>query len=161
MHPSVPASLLIGLATIWSLFVVDMVVESGPSAGRTLVFVGHVLMRPGEPWGVWILAGLSAGAALGLGSALAYARGRRLEHRMAAELDARWEELSRRNVGLQARHASLRRRVSELRSHVTELTDRRDALVGELGDALVPATDADGERSVIDLAERRTKRRRR
>ena len=149
---------IVGLSAAWSAFVVEIVVESAPVGGRTISFLGHTLLTPNEPLGVWILTSFAATAALAMAVSVAYAWGRRLERRMAAELDARWAELSRRNVGLQARHAVLRRRVAELRSHVGELTDRRNALIGEVGDDVIGRRD-EGHRSVVDLASRRTKRR--
>lgn len=154
------AFLLLGLAIAWSTFVAAIVVESARVGGRTISLLGHTLLAPGEPLGVWILTTFAAAAGLALTCSLAFARGRRLERRMAAELDARLDELSRRNIGLQARQEMLRRRVSELRSRVGELTDRRDALLEEVGgDDVVGLMDGEAHGSVVDLASRRTKRR--
>jgi hypothetical protein len=151
---------MVGLSAAWSAFVVKIVAESARVGGRTISFLGHTLLEPGEPLGVWILASFSAVAALATAASIAYMWGRRLERRMTAELDARWAEVSRRNVDLQARHAVLRRRVAELRSHVGELTDRRNALIAEVGDdGGAPGPDVDGHRSVVDLASRRPNRR--
>jgi hypothetical protein len=152
--------LLVALSIAWSTFVVAVVAGSARFGGRTISLFDHRLLTPGEPLGVWILTAFSATAGVALACSIASARARRLRRRMAAEFDARWDELSRRNLGLQARQEMLRRRVSELRSHVGELTDRRNALLEEVGGSdAVGLSDGDGHRSVVDLAARRTKRR--
>ncbi|TMM23288.1 MAG: hypothetical protein E6F95_06195, partial [Actinobacteria bacterium] len=79
--------LFIVLATTWSAVVIELVIESARTRGRELVAFGSVLAAPGGFAGIWILCGVSATAALAMVTAVAYARGRRLERRMAAELD--------------------------------------------------------------------------
>ena len=85
--------LFIVLATAWSALVAELVIESARTGARELVAFGYVLAAPSGSIGIWILCGVSATAALALVSAVAYARGRRLERRMAAELDERREQL--------------------------------------------------------------------
>jgi hypothetical protein len=61
--------------------------------------------------------------------AVAYARGRRLERRMAAELDARWAELAERDAGDTARRELLNWRLAELQTLVDRLlADRRASM---------------------------------
>ncbi|MDP9185339.1 MAG: hypothetical protein M3O29_06710, partial [Actinomycetota bacterium] len=56
--------------------------------------------------------------------AVAYARGRRLERRMAAELDARFAELAERDAGDTARRL-LTWRLAELQTLVDRLLEER------------------------------------
>ena len=58
---------------------------------------------------------VSASAALAMAIAVAYARGRRLERRMAAELDERWAALAERDAGDAARKNLLSWRIAELK----------------------------------------------
>jgi hypothetical protein len=76
--------LFIVLATAGSALVIELVIESARTGARELVAFGYVLAAPGGSVGIWILCGVSATAALALVTAVAYARGRRLERRMAA-----------------------------------------------------------------------------
>ena len=64
-------------------------------------------------------------------AAVAYARGRRLERRMAAELDARYQEITAKAAGDVARGGLLSWRVAELRTSMDELTARRDEILAE------------------------------
>jgi hypothetical protein len=59
--------------------------------------------------------------------AVGYARGRRLERRMAAELDGRWEEISERSASDATRIRLLSWRVAELQTLVNRLGDDRAA----------------------------------
>jgi len=56
-------------------------------------------------------------------TAVAYARGRRLERRMAAELDGRWEEISERSASDATRIRLLSWRVAELQTLTDRLAD--------------------------------------
>jgi hypothetical protein len=67
---------------------------------------------------------LSASAALAMVTAVAYARGRRLERRMAAELDDRFAELAERDAGDTA-HRLLTWRLAELQTLVDRLLEER------------------------------------
>jgi hypothetical protein len=119
--------LFIVLATAWSALVIELVIESARTGARELAAFGYVLAAPGGSVGIWILCGVSATAALAMVSAVAYARGRRLERRMAAELDGRWEEISERNAGDATRIRLLSWRVAELQTLVNRLGDDRAA----------------------------------
>jgi hypothetical protein len=115
------------LATAWSAVVIELVLESARTRGRELVAFGSVLAAPGGTAGIWILCAVSATAALAMVTAVAYARGRRLEHRMAAELDERWEEISERSASDAIRIRLLSWRVAELQTLVNRLGDDRAA----------------------------------
>jgi hypothetical protein len=118
------------LASVWCAVVVEMVQESVRTEGRALVAFGHVLAVP--PLGVTmtILCAMSAAAALAMVAAVAHARGRRLERRMAAELDARFAELAERDAGDTARRL-LTWRLAELQTLVDRLLEERKAVVDE------------------------------
>ena len=115
------------LATAWSAFVIELVLESARTRGRELVAFGSVLAAPGGTAGILILCAVSATAALAMVTAVAYARGRRLERRMAAELDGRWEEISERNASDATRIRLLSWRVAELQTLTNQLTAERAA----------------------------------
>jgi hypothetical protein len=120
------------LATVWTVGVVDAVVESADRGGRTLTVFGRQLFEPGTPAGIYILCGLAASAALALVTTVARVRGRRLERRMAAELDDRADELSQQAAGDAARAQLLRHRIAELQTSLDELVVRRDEAFEEL-----------------------------
>ena len=119
--------LFIVLATAWSGLVIELVIESARTGARELAAFGYVLAAPGGSVGIWILCGVSATAALAMVTAVAYARGRRLERRMAAELDGRWEEISERSASDATRIRLLSWRVAELQTLVNRLGDDRAA----------------------------------
>jgi hypothetical protein len=120
------AYVLIVLAAGYAAAVTQTVIESTRTGGRTIMAFGNVLFEAGLPHGIWILCGLSASAALALAAAVAHARGRRLERRMAAELDARYEQASVRATGDVARERLLGGRMTELQTSIDTLTAQRD-----------------------------------
>jgi hypothetical protein len=126
------------LALAWSAVAIDVIVESARTGGRELWAFGHLLGTPGVPAGIWILCGVSATAALAMVSAVAYVRGRRLERRMAAELDEARAEMARRGAGDAGRTTLLSWRVAELQTLVDRLIAERDAPAGGL--VVVPGT---------------------
>src|SRR3954467_7349154 len=94
-------------ASVWCAISIEMAWESARTDGRALVLFGHVVAAPPVSATIVILCAVSAAAALAMAIAVGYARGRRLEHRMAAELDARWAELAERDAGDAARREVL------------------------------------------------------
>ena len=58
-----------------------------------------VLAAPSVAVTIVVLCAVSASAALAMAAAVAHARGRRLERRMAAELDEHWAALAEREAG--------------------------------------------------------------
>jgi hypothetical protein len=120
------------LAAVWTVGVVDAVVESADRGGRTLTAFGRQMFEPGVPAGIYILCGLAASAALALVTAVARVRGRRLERQMAAELDDRVVEVAHRAAGDAAREQLLRHRIAELQTSLDDLVARRDEAAEEL-----------------------------
>jgi hypothetical protein len=120
------------VAAAWSALAVDTVVESARAGSGSIVVLRTTLLTPGVRLGVPILCGLAASAGLAMAAAVAHARGRRLERRMAAELDARHQEITARAAGDVARAGLLSWRVAELRTSMQELTGRRDQLLAEM-----------------------------
>jgi len=85
-------------ASVWCAVSIEMVWETARTDGRALVLFGHVVAAPPVSATIVIVCAVSAAAALAMAIAVGYARGRRLERRMAAELDARWAELAERDA---------------------------------------------------------------
>ena len=144
------AVLFLLLATALSAGVVESVIESSRNDAMTIVAFDRVLLEPGTHAGIWILCGVSAVAALALVTAVAFLRGRRLERRLAAELDARHQELSSKAAGDAARAHLLEARVAELQTWYERALAERDAAraetemaQGELTTALRRAKQAD------------------
>jgi len=119
------------LATAWTAVVVETIIESARAFGGSILFLRRTMLTPGIRPGVVILCGLAASAGLAWAAAVAYARGRRLERRMAAELDARYQEITAKAAGDVARAGLLSWRVAELRTSMDELTARRDEILAE------------------------------
>jgi hypothetical protein len=120
---------LILAAVVYAAVVAETVVESARFGGRAIISFGTILYLSTSPSvGVEVLAGLSATATLAMVAAVGYGRGRRLERRMAAEVDQRWEQVSRKDTGLRARGRPHDRRVAELQTQVDKLTAQRTAL---------------------------------
>jgi hypothetical protein len=114
--------LAVGLA----VGVIETVIESARQDAMTIVAFDRVLFEPGLPAGIWILCAMSAVVALALVTAAASIRGRRLERRLAAELDARYEDMSSKAAGDAARAHLLEARVAELQTWVERANAERD-----------------------------------
>jgi len=115
------------LAAVWCAIAFEMVAESTRVQGRALVLFGDVLAAPSMSVTIVVLCVVSASAALAMVIAVAHARERRLERRMAAELDARWAALAERDAGDAARKNLLSWRVAELQTLVEQLLAEREA----------------------------------
>jgi hypothetical protein len=131
-----PVVILVGAAA-WAAVAVDIVIESARVGAREIWAFGHVIASPGVPAGIWVVCGVSATAALAMVTAVAYVRGRRLERRMAAELDESRAEMARRGAGDAARMRLLSWRVAELQT----LVDRFMAERGPDQDGLIVLPD--------------------
>ncbi len=128
------------LASVWCALVVEVVQESVRTEGLALVAFGHVLAAPPLDVTIITLCVLSASAALAMVTAVAFARGRRLERRMAEELDARYADLAERDAGETA-HRLLTWRLAELQTLVDRLLDERKAGIAKQDRHLVVVPD--------------------
>lgn len=120
------------LATAWTAFVVETIIESARTFGGTILFLGRTLIAPGIRPGILILCGLAASAGFAWTIAVAYARGRRMERRMAAELDTRYQEMTTKAAGDAARAGLLTWRIGELQTSMDELMAQRDQVQSEM-----------------------------
>ncbi len=130
-------------ASVWCAISVEMVWETARAEGRALVLFGHVGAAPSVSATIVICCAVSAAAALAMAIAVGSARGRRLERRMAAELDARWAELAERDAGDAARRELLNWRLAELQTLVDRLLADRQATTGSKERHLVIVPDVD------------------
>ncbi len=128
------------LASVWCALVVEVVQESVRTEGLAVVAFGHVLAAPPLDVTIITLCVLSASAALAMVTAVAFARGRRLERRMAEELDARYADLAERDAGETA-HRLLTWRLAELQTLVDRLLDERKAGIAKQDRHLVVVPD--------------------
>ena len=112
------------LASVWSALVAEVVLETVRTEGRAVVAFGRVLATSPLDVTIGVLCALSASAALAMVTAVAYARGRRLERRMAAELDARYAALADRGAGDTSQRL-LTWRLAELQTLVDRLLEER------------------------------------
>ena len=147
------------LATVWTAFVAETIIESARAYGGSLIFLGRTMLMPGIRPGILILCGLAASAGLAWTAALAYERGRRLERRMAAELDARYQQMTAEAAGDVARAGLLSWRVAELRTSMDGLLERRDIILAEMELARrrtseLRALSQDYKRSLTELQDR-------
>jgi hypothetical protein len=125
------AALLVSIAAAWTAVVVDVVAESASSGGRTISLLGHAITRATPRTGVIYLAVLAASAALALAAAISFVSGRRMERRMADELDDSWDALSRKEAS-QTRLELFEWRAGELDTTVNQLVRQRDNLLDEM-----------------------------
>jgi hypothetical protein len=130
------------LASLWSALVVEVVLETVRMEGRAVVAFGRVLATPPLDVTIVVLCGLSASATLAMMAGVAFARGRRLEHRMAAELDARYAELAERDAG-DTSHRLLAWRLAELQTLVDRLLEERRAAMSKDRRHLIVVPDVD------------------
>lgn len=147
------------LATAWTAFVADTILESTKAFEGSIRFLDRILLTPGTRPGILILCGLAASAGLAWTAALSYERGRRLERRMAAELDARYQEMTTQAAGDVARAGLLSWRVAELRTSLDTLTEQRDQVLAEMEltrrrTSELRALSEDYERSLTELQDR-------
>jgi hypothetical protein len=126
------AILALVAATIWTAVVVETIVESVRAFGGGIQIMGRTIITPGIRPSIYVLCGLAASAGLAWAAAIAYARGRRLERRMAADLDERYQEMTTRVAGDIARAELVTWRANELRASVEDLARQRDEILAEM-----------------------------
>jgi len=125
--------LLFVIATAFAGLTGDAVVESIGDGGERIVLLGGSLsFDVGTTATLTILTACSAAAALAWAAVIAFARGRRLERRMAEELDERWAERSQHNAGVEGKNKLLEYRVVELQTQLEDITGKRDEILQEM-----------------------------
>ena len=147
------------LATAWTAFVVDTIIESTRTPDGTIVSFGRTLIAPGARPGILILCGLAASAGLAWTVAVAFARDRRMKRQMSAALDAQYEEVTTKAAGDAARTGLLTWRIGELQTEVNELAAKRDRAQSEMELAQrrtseLKALADDYKRSLTELQDR-------
>jgi len=124
--------LLILLAVGVSLAAADVVLEAARNDVSQIQLLGYTLYEPPtQERGILVLCGIVAIASLIVVTALAFARGRRLNNKMAA-LDERLDQRSRHEASEAARANLLQHRVIELQTSVDELSEKRDQAYEEM-----------------------------
>ncbi|HYJ61749.1 MAG TPA: hypothetical protein VE032_09840 [Actinomycetota bacterium] len=140
------------LAAIWATFVTSTVLQSAAvDTTQLFAFDRLIYTAATAEEKVLILCVLSASAALALVTGIFMIRGRRLERRMAAELDSRIATRMQRDAGDSAVSRLLDTRVAELQTSVDTLTAQRDAIYEEIRE--LRAARANGTISVIKLPD--------
>ena len=66
-----PSIIAMALATLWTAFVTETIVESARVFGGSIVFLGRTLLTPGIRPGILILCGLAVSAGLAWAAAVA------------------------------------------------------------------------------------------
>lgn len=149
----------IAAATLWTAAVVETIVESVRAFGGGIQIFGRTLIAPGIRPSIFVLCGLAASAGLAWAAAIAYARGRRMERRMAADLDERYQDMSTRAAGDIARAELASYRANELRTTVDDLAHQRNEILAEMEIARrrtseLRALTEDYRRTLTELQER-------
>ena len=124
--------ILVALSAACAAAVTDIVAESASSGLTQLTLFGNELFTTSGRGGVFIVAALVAAATAALVASLAALHGRRIERRMASELDERWQQLSERNAGFEARNELLTWRARELENQIEDLSSQRDEMIEEM-----------------------------
>jgi hypothetical protein len=160
------ATIFLLLAGAWTVFVVSAVLQSAAVGAAQIVAFERVVYTPETVEdGILLLCLMSASAALALVTGIYMIRGRRLERRMAAELDDRMANRLERDAGDTAVARLLEHRVAELQTSVDTLTVQRDAIYDEIrelrdkrpGAAMVTIPDAEpGEPVLVPEVEDET-----
>jgi TolA-binding protein len=124
--------ILVVLAIACAAAVADIVVESASSDLTQLSLFGTELYTTTGRTGIFIAAALVAAATAAVVASLAALHGRRIERRMAGDLDDRWQQLSERNAGFEARNELLTWRARELENQIEDLSSQRDEMIEEM-----------------------------
>jgi hypothetical protein len=124
--------ILLSLSAACAAAVTDLVAESASSRLKHITLFGNELFTTGGRTGIFITAALVAAATTALVASLAALNGRRIERRMASDLDDRWQQLSERNAGFEARNELLTWRARELENQIEDLSAQRDEMIEEV-----------------------------
>jgi hypothetical protein len=119
-------------ATLWTAAVVETIFESVRAFGGGIQIFGRTIIAPGIRPSIFVLCALAASAGIAWAAAIAYARGRRLERRMAADLDARYQEMTTQVAGDIARAELATWRADELGASLEGLVRQRDEILAEM-----------------------------
>lgn len=127
------SSVFLVLALGWSVFVTSAVLQSAAVGATQIVAFERVMYTPQSvEESILLLCAMSASAALALVTGIYMVRGRRLERRMAAELEDRMATRLERDAEDSAVPRLLEHRVTELQTSVDTLTAQRDAIYDEI-----------------------------
>jgi hypothetical protein len=134
--------LLAALGTAWTAFAVDIVIESTLSDSNRLILFGRTVVGTSATVEVFVCVVLGMTVAAIVTGWLVGSSRRRRDVQLRADVDARWEEISTRNAGVEARNELLEWRYQDLQEQVDVLIARRDELLVHTHRDLAEAKDA-------------------
>jgi hypothetical protein len=138
----VVAFLVAALATAWTAFAVDIVIESTLDDSNRLVLFGRTVIDTSSTVEVFACVALGMSVAAVLTAWVVGTTRRRRETQLRADVDERWEEISTRNAGMEARNELLVWRLKDLQEQVNTLVARRDELLADSHRDLQEAKEA-------------------
>ena len=134
--------MLAALATAWTAFAVDTVIESTLDDRNRLVLFGRTVIETSSSVEVFACVGLGMSVAAIATAWIVGSARRRRETQLRADVDDRWEEISTRNAGMEARNELLVWRLKDLQEQVNTLVARRDELLADSHRDLKEAKEA-------------------
>jgi hypothetical protein len=134
--------MLAALATAWTAFAVDIVIESTLDDANRLVLFGRTVIDTSATLEVFACVGLGMTVAVIATAWIVGSTRRRREVQLRADVDRRWEEISTRNAGMEARNDLLEWRHQDLQEQVNVLVARRDELLSDSHRDLAEAKQA-------------------
>ncbi|MEP7059605.1 MAG: hypothetical protein ABI828_02635 [Actinomycetota bacterium] len=124
---------LLALSALWTTVVIDVIVEAASSKATQLSLFGRDVSSPTSTGAeIVIVSALAASAAFAVSAALASWNHRRLERRMATEVDERWEAVSREQADAATRTDLEEWRTTDLQNSLDMLLTKRDELLAEI-----------------------------
>ena len=134
--------LLAALGTAWTAFAVDIVIESTLSDSNRLILFGRTVVDTSATVEVFVCVVLGMTVAAIVAGWLVGSSRRKRDVQLRADVDARWEEISTRNAGMEARNELLEWRYQDLQEQVEVLVARRDELLSHSHRDLEEAKEA-------------------
>jgi hypothetical protein len=134
--------LLAALGTAWTAFAVDIVIESTLSDSNRLILFGRTVVDTSATVEVFVCVVLGMTVAAIVTGWLVGSSRRKRDVQLRADVDARWQEISTRNAGVEARNELLEWRYQDLQEQVDVLIARRDELLVHTHRDLAEAKDA-------------------